>query len=374
MHRAKPTWFVAAAGGAIVGSGIASNIYNVDFTAVSEDQYRNYETKAEIIGPSGTWKMIQEGRGFGEEKGRTPEELKILAKNNWEKTKQDKLDYDKREIKDKLTDTDYAYGTIVSMLFDKSAKFYEFSDDRNRAQDAGLEISEKRVEENFSLPDGWIEESTGEVGTRYYNVNLNLYSYRHPGVKVPEKWTTVGKDILGKKYLVFQHQHGFESKILENDPELPIILKLELSSIKKSEATVGNVDFEMLSLKSNLNNESITKNDETLKNDDLEKHTNSTVPSISAYQNSILNKAIPRGWKMTIDPESPTGIGYHEKTENLLSYRNPNWLLPKGWTRKVIIDQSGNSVCLFEHESSGIMSKSIESDEAVPKELWFESS
>jgi len=362
MHRAKPTWFVAAAGGAIVGSGIASNIYNVDFTPVSEDQYRNYETQAKIIGPAGSWKMIQEGRGFGEEKGRTQEELNILMKNNWEKTKQEKLDYDNRELKDKFTDTDYAYGTIVSMMFDKSAKFNEVIDDRNRAQDAGLETGEKRIEDSFTLPDGWTEESTGEVGTRYFNGNLNLYSYRHPGVKVPERWTSVGKDILGKKYVVFQHQHGFESKFLENDPELPIILKLELGSITNPEENSENVDFEMLSLKSDLDNDSSTKNDAIVETDDL-----------SAYQNSTLNKTIPRGWKMTIDSESPTGIGYHEKSTNVLSYRNPNWLLPNGWTRKVIIDQFGKSVCLFEHESSGIKSKSIESDESVPKELWSES-
>jgi len=371
MHRAKPTWFVAAAGGGIAGSWIASNIYNVDFSAVSEDQYRNYETKAEIIGPSGTLKMIQEGRGFDEEKGRTHEELNILMKNNWEKTKQEKLDYDKRELKDKFMDTDYAYGTIVSMIFDKTEKFNEFSDDRNRAQDAGLETGEKSIEESLSLPDGWIEESTGEVGTRYHNGNLNLYSYRHPGVKVPERWTSVGKDILVKKYVVFQHQHGFESKFLENDPELPIILKLELSSVTKTEETGDNVDFEMLSLKSSLDNDSSTKNDAILKNDDRNKNSDS--PPISAYQDSILNKRIPRGWKMTIDSESPTGIGYYEKSEKVLSYRNPSWLLPKGWTRKVIRVSADKSVCLFEHESSGIMSKSIESDESVPRELWSES-
>jgi hypothetical protein len=145
--------------------------------------------------------MIHEGKGFNEEKGRTKEELHEFAFKNYVQTERDKLEYDKRDLKDKFTDSNYLYGSIVNSIVNKAAKFDEYNEDRNRAQDAGLTIEEKRVNESFNLPEGWVKEvSDGKDDiavqalvylqhssfkkVRYYNENLDLYSYRLGMMKI----------------------------------------------------------------------------------------------------------------------------------------------------------------------------------------------
>merc|ERR1712004_368331 len=115
--------------------------------------------------------MIKEGRGFGEDRSKPEEELQENYKKNFEKYRQETKHYDSRELADKFTNTNYIYGNIVRMFMNKTEKFEEYTQDRNRAQDAGLENVEVKVADKFVLPEGWVKEET-ENNIRYFNKNL----------------------------------------------------------------------------------------------------------------------------------------------------------------------------------------------------------
>merc|ERR1711997_298518 len=336
-------------------------VYNVDFSPVSEEKYKKRETRADILGISGTIKLIRERKEFGGAgKVMTEEEQEKRAIEAFKKYGEDGKKWDARELKDKFTDTNMIYGYIVSAFTNKAAQFDDYAEDRNKAQDAGLTERSKSAEDNFQLPDGWIKEEDSE---RFYNESLNLYSYRHPSIKVPEKWKSSVTEILGKKYVVFKHKHGFESKFLEKDPELPKILQLELKSIQIEKENI-ETDYEMLSLQENLK-------------------------AAGDYTKIV---RLPKGWKTVLDSRSPTGVSYVcEKgrnntlaqrllTENgslhdfgdakLISYRNPSWPIPDGWIQKSKKIHPSEFIIYYKNEKAGLTSYSIETDENIPKELY----
>merc|ERR1711941_163594 len=143
------------------------------------------------------------------------------------------------------------------------------------------------------------------------------------------------ENIFGKNYVIFHHISGYESKLLESDPELPATIKLELSSNS------------ITTLESNFD-----KNEHS-----IIKKTKKTVGEI--------------------DKNSPTGMVYKfydlenaiDKTEDVWTYRNPNLALPSGWSIHQMKHKmsSGQRFLIYEH-TTGVRSLCIEADVDIPKE------
>merc|ERR1711937_745362 len=103
------------------------------------------------------------------------------------------------------------------------------------------ENSRKHQWRSLKTPRGWKRELSEDAhfGIVYYNLKDDYYIERPPILfgEIPKDWSWEFRILRdGKKYVVFKHITGFESILLENDPNLPDSLKqnLEYDDIENS--------------------------------------------------------------------------------------------------------------------------------------------
>merc|ERR1711997_454526 len=103
----------------------------------------------------------------------------------------------------------------------------KFKDSRKVEEEKTQQAKKAEADRRYKLPEGWKKKYDPNAGTYYLNDDQHLTTLRHPGKPVPDGWRKHVDDEGREKYV--HDVTGFESCILEDDPDLPEELAKELN-------------------------------------------------------------------------------------------------------------------------------------------------
>lgn len=102
----------------------------------------------------------------------------------------------------------------------------KFKDSQKVEEEKTKQAKKAEADKRYKLPDGWKKKYDPNAGTYYLNDEQHLTTLRHPGKPLPDGWRKHVDDEGREKYV--HDVTGFESWILEDDPDLPTELAKEL--------------------------------------------------------------------------------------------------------------------------------------------------
>jgi len=107
--------------------------------------------------------------------------------------------------------------------WEKSFKNSEKFKPRERVEQEKQQAAAKESQSSrYVLPPGWEKKTDTTVGSYYLNQEKKISTMRNPGKPLPSGWRSV-VDAEGREK--FHHESGFDSWLLEDDPELPKALR-----------------------------------------------------------------------------------------------------------------------------------------------------
>merc|ERR1712178_95578 len=102
----------------------------------------------------------------------------------------------------------------------------KFKDSAKVEEEKSRKAKKDAADRKYKLPEGWKKKYDPNAGDYYLNDQQHLTTLRHPGKPLPEGWRKQVDDEGREKYV--HEVTGFESWILEDDPDLPEELKKNL--------------------------------------------------------------------------------------------------------------------------------------------------
>jgi len=109
-------------------------------------------------------------------------------------------------------------------------KSFKNSDKFKDAEKVKIEKTKKAEKaaylQRYKMPEGWKKKYDPNAGEYYLHDQQHLTTLRHPGKPLPDGWSKHVDDEGREKYV--HDVKGFESWILEDDPDLPAELSKEL--------------------------------------------------------------------------------------------------------------------------------------------------
>merc|ERR1712178_195090 len=102
----------------------------------------------------------------------------------------------------------------------------KFKDSAKVEEEKSRKAKKDAADRKYKLPEGWKKKYDPNAGDYYLNDQQHLTTLRHPGKPLPEGWRKQVDDEGREKYV--HEVTGFESWLLEDDPDSPEELKKNL--------------------------------------------------------------------------------------------------------------------------------------------------